>query len=75
MLISYRLPPIPKSDIIITSYNGEPEPEILQRINILISSGKIKAHIDQVFLLEDAYKARLALNNHYLGKLCLQVSY
>lgn len=68
--------PIPKSksDISITGYNGEPEPEILQRINNLISSGKIKAHIDQVFLLEDAYKAHLALNNHYLGKLCLQVS-
>lgn len=54
--------PIPKSksDISITGYNGEPELEILQRINDLISSGKIKAH--------------LALNNHYLGKLCLQVS-
>lgn len=68
--------PIPesRSDISLTGYNGEPEPEILQRINNLISSGKIKAHIDEVFLLEDAYKAHLALNNHYLGKLCLQVS-
>lgn len=69
--------PIPKSksDISITGYNGEPEPEILQRINSLISTGKIKAHIDKVFLLEDAYKAHLALNDHYVGKLCLQVSY
>ena len=69
--------PIPKSksDISITGYNGEPEPEVLQRINSLISSGKIKAHIDKVFLLENAYKAHLALNNHYVGKLCLQVSY
>jgi NADPH2:quinone reductase len=68
--------PIPESrtDISLTGYNGEPEPKILQRINNLISTSKIKAYIDEVFLLEDAYKAHLTLNNHYLGKLCLQVS-
>ncbi|QGU95424.1 zinc-binding dehydrogenase [Clostridium bovifaecis] len=68
--------PIPdtRPDISLTGYNGEPEPEILQRLNNWISSGKLKAHIDKVYLLEDAYKAHLALNNHYVGKLCFKVN-
>ncbi|WP_421662960.1 quinone oxidoreductase family protein [Lysinibacillus telephonicus] len=67
--------PIPetKSDISVTSYNGEPEPGIILRLNNWISSGKLKVHIDEVFLLEDAYKAHLALINHYVGKLCFKV--
>lgn len=65
--------PVTRPDISLTGYNGEPEPVILQRLNNLISSGRLKAHIDKVFLLEDAYKAHLALNNHYVGKLCFKV--
>lgn len=69
--------PIPQAitDIKLIGYNGEPEPEIIQRLNNWISSGKLKVHIDGVFLLEDACKAHMALNNHYVGKLCLQVSH
>lgn len=66
--------PVTRPDIRLTGYNGEPEQEIIQRLNNWINLGKLKVHIDKVFLLEDAYKAHLALNNHYLGKLCLQVS-
>lgn len=62
-----------RDDISLTGYNGEPEPEIIQRLSNKISSGKLRVHIDEVFLLEDTYKAHLALENHYLGKLCLKV--
>lgn len=68
--------PIPETrpGISLTGYNGEPEPEIIHRLNNWINSGRLKVHIDEVFLLEDAYKAHLALNNHYVGKLCLKVN-
>lgn len=68
--------PIPQAttEISIIGYNGEPEPEIIQRLNSWISSGKLKVHIDEVFLLEDAYKAHLALENHYVGKLCFKIN-
>lgn len=65
--------PVTERGISLTGYNGEPEPEILNRLDNLISIGKLKVHIDKVFLLEDAYKAHLALDNHYVGKLCFQI--
>ena len=66
--------PATRPDLIVTGYNGEPEREILQRLNRWISSGKLKVHIDQVFALEGAYQAHLALKNHYVGKLCFKVN-
>lgn len=67
--------PIPETrpDIRLTGYNGEPEPEILQRLNNRIKRGNLKVHINEVFLLEDAYQAHLALHNHYVGKLCFKI--
>jgi len=67
--------PVPdtRPHIHLIGYNGEPEPEIIKRLNDWIRSGKIKVHIDQEFLLEDAYKAHLALKNHYVGKLCFKI--
>ncbi len=68
--------PIPdtRPDISLIGYNGEPEPKIIERLNNWISSGKLKVHIDEVFLLKDAYKAHLILKEHYVGKLCLKVN-
>jgi NADPH:quinone reductase-like Zn-dependent oxidoreductase len=67
--------PIPdaRPDIRLIGYNGEPEPEIIKRLNHWIRSGKLKVHIDEVFSLEDASKAHLALNKHYVGKLCFKI--
>lgn len=67
--------PIPETrpDISLTGYNGEPDPKIIRRLHNRISSGNLKVHIDEVFLLEDAYKAHIALNKHYIGKLCFRV--
>lgn len=68
--------PIPdaKPDISLTAYNGEPEPGIIKRLNNWICSGKIRVHIDEVFLLKDAYKAHIALSKHYVGKLCFKIN-
>lgn len=68
--------PIPAASpaIRLTGYNGEPEPEIIMRLHHWIRSGKVKVHIDQVFLLEDADKAHWALHHHYVGKLCLKIN-
>ena len=69
--------PEPKvqSGIRLIGYNGDPDPEIIQRLNKYINSCNLRVHIDKMFLLEDACNAHLSLNKHYLGKLCLQVSY
>ena len=67
--------PVPdaRPDIRLIGYNGEPEPGIIKRLNDWIRTGHIKIHIDEVFSLEDAYKAHLALNHHYVGKLCFKI--
>lgn len=54
-------------------YNGEPDPEIIQRLYGFINSGRLKAHIDKVFLLENVCEAHVELRKHYLGKLCLKI--
>lgn len=69
----YPVPDV-RPDIRLTGYNGEPDPEIIKRLNNWIGSGNLKVHIDKVFLLEDAYKAHVALNNHYVGKLCFKIN-
>lgn len=68
--------PVPdyQSDISIIGYNGEPDPEILERLNAWINTGNIKVHIDKIFPMEDANEAHRALNNHYVGKLCFKIN-
>jgi hypothetical protein len=44
------------------------------RLNNRIITDKLKVHIDDELLLEEAYKAHLNLNKHYVGKLCLKIS-
>ncbi|MFT9847108.1 quinone oxidoreductase family protein [Aneurinibacillus sp. REN35] len=56
-----------------TGYNGESDPEIIDRLHRYIAANKLSAHISHTFALKDAHEAHAALNNHYLGKICLQV--
>lgn len=58
----------------LIGYNGEPDPDIIARLNNYIRLNNLSVHISKTFLLEDAQNAHLALNSHYLGKLCLQVN-
>ncbi|WP_025852555.1 quinone oxidoreductase family protein [Paenibacillus ehimensis] len=58
----------------VSGYNGEPDPEIISRLHHYIKNGPLSVHIDRTFLLEEARDAHLALDNHYLGKICLKVN-
>lgn len=66
--------PETRSGVRITSYNGEPDSEILRRLTRLIEAGLIEVHIAHTFALEQAAEAHRALKTHYLGKLALRVA-
>lgn len=57
----------------VKSYNGEPDAEIIGRLNRLIMAGPFDVHIAQTFPLERAAAAHHALEEHYLGKLALRI--
>jgi NADPH:quinone reductase-like Zn-dependent oxidoreductase len=63
----------PRSNVQLSSYNGEPDADIINRLNHLIASGPFEVHVAQTFPLARAAEAHLALDSHYLGKLALQV--
>jgi len=65
--------PQPRSDIRLRSYNGEPDTEIIARLNRLIESGPFDVHIAYTFPLSQVMEAHLALGSHYLGKLALRI--
>lgn len=65
--------PDPRTDIHMTGYHGEPEPDIIGRLNAWVRSRKLSVHVDRVFDLEDAWHAHLALRRHYVGKLCFKI--
>ncbi|KAB8144675.1 NADP-dependent oxidoreductase [Chloroflexia bacterium SDU3-3] len=58
----------------VSSYNGEPDADIIQRLNRLIEVEPFDLHVAQTFPLAQAAEAHRALASHYLGKLVLQVA-
>jgi NADPH:quinone reductase-like Zn-dependent oxidoreductase len=65
--------PEPRSDIAVLPFNGEPDPELMRRLNACITTGPFQAHIAQTFALEQAALAHAALQRHHLGKLALRI--
>ena len=61
-------------DVQLSSYNGEHDPEIIRRLNLLIEAGPFEVHVARTFPLNRAVEAQLALGEHYLGKLALRVN-
>lgn len=61
-----------RSGVQISSYNGTPSPEAIDRLNRLIESGSFEVHVARIFPLEAAAEAHRTLNSHYLGKLALR---
>lgn len=59
--------------IAITGYNGEPDPDLIQRFHHLVRVEPFGVHIAQTFSLAQAADAHRALEKHYLGKLALRV--
>ncbi|WP_225218632.1 quinone oxidoreductase family protein [Planococcus wigleyi] len=66
--------PLPTSeDFKVIAFNGEPDADIISRFVHYVKSGNVKAHVDKVFPLEQASAAHVALQQHYLGKLVLEI--
>jgi NADPH2:quinone reductase len=71
--------PKPPSGIEAKSYDGMPDPQAIEKLNRLIESsgpagtGRFEVHIARSFPLEQAAAAHRALDEHYLGKLVLQI--
>lgn len=67
-----QLAPQARSGVQTSSYNGDPDPEIIERLNPLIETGPFEVHIARTFPLDQAAEAHHVLNDHYLGKLALR---
>jgi NADPH:quinone reductase-like Zn-dependent oxidoreductase len=66
--------PAPKAraGVKLTAYDGEPDRQIIEKLNRLIEAGPFEVHIAHTFPLERAADAHRALDEHYLGKLALR---
>jgi NADPH2:quinone reductase len=58
--------------LIIRSYDGTADPQVIEKLNRLIVSGPFVVHIAQTFPLDQAAEAHRTLDTHYVGKLALR---
>ena len=65
--------PTPPHEMTVQAYNGDPDGEILDRLNGLIEAGPFEVHIDKSFPLDQAADAQEALEKHHLGKIALRI--
>jgi NADPH:quinone reductase len=56
----------------LDAYNGDPDRDIIDRLNRLVERGPFDVHVARTFPLEQAADAHRALGEHYLGKLALR---
>jgi len=66
--------PTKRRGVDVQSYDGRPDPNLIEEINRLIDAGPFHVHIDKTFQLDQAADAHRALEAHHLGKLALQPS-
>ena len=64
----------PRAGVSAQQYNANPDRRALDQLNRLIESGPFEVHIARTFPLSQAGEAHRALDEHYLGKLALQVA-
>jgi len=66
--------PVPKArpGVKVSAYDGEPDRQIIDKLNQLIEAGPFEVHIARTFSLERAADAHRALDEHHLGKLALR---
>jgi NADPH:quinone reductase-like Zn-dependent oxidoreductase len=64
--------PEAQDGVTISSYDGAPDPPMIEKLNRLINAGPFEVHIARSFSLSEAADAHRALNEHYLGKLALR---
>ena len=56
----------------VSAYDGQPDRQIIDKLNRLIEAGPFEVHIAHMFPLEQAADAHRALEEHHLGKLALR---
>ena len=56
----------------VSAYDGQPDRQIIDKLNRLIEAGPFEVHIAHMFPLEQAADAHRALDEHHLGKLALR---
>jgi NADPH:quinone reductase-like Zn-dependent oxidoreductase len=56
----------------VQSYDLEPSPQQLEKLNRPIESGPFEVHVAHTFPLDKAADAHRELDKHYLGKLALR---
>jgi NADPH:quinone reductase-like Zn-dependent oxidoreductase len=56
----------------LNAFNGNPDRDIIDRLNRLIALGPFQVHVARTLPLERAADAHRALGQHYLGKLALR---
>lgn len=66
--------PQPRPHVQMSAYNGEPDADIMQRFDRLVTSGPLTVHVAQTFPLQQAAEAHRALTTHYPGKLALRIA-
>jgi NADPH:quinone reductase len=66
--------PVPsvRQGVTRTAYDGDPDPEEIQKLNRLIEAGPFEVHVDRSFPLNQAAEAHRAVEKHHLGKLALR---
>ena len=62
-----------RTDIALESYNGDPDTEIIARLNARMNEAPIQVHVSRIFPLKDAAEAHRAMEAHHLGKMALRV--
>jgi NADPH:quinone reductase-like Zn-dependent oxidoreductase len=65
-------PPKARTGVKVSAYDGEPDRQIIDKLNRLIEAGPLEVHIARTFPLDQAADAHRALDEHYLGKLALR---
>jgi NADPH:quinone reductase len=66
--------PVPKArpGVKVQSYDVDPTPEQIEKLNHLIEAGPFEVHVARTFPLDKAAEAHRELEKHYLGKLALR---
>jgi NADPH:quinone reductase len=64
--------PKARAAVSIQSYDGQPNPQSIEKLNRLIEEGPFEVHIARTFQLDQAADAHRALDAHHLGKLALR---
>ena len=64
--------PKARAAVKVSAYDGEPDRQIIDKLNRLIEAGPFEVHIAHTFPLAQAADAHRALDEHHLGKLALR---